>query len=56
LWSIDIVGNLTPAQGNYTFVIVVVEYFTKWGRGEASDEHKLYINQKILLAKYHLPL
>jgi IS30 family transposase len=28
LWSIDIVGNLTPAQGNYTFVIVVVELNT----------------------------
>jgi hypothetical protein len=24
------VGKLTPAQGNYTFTIVVVEYFTEW--------------------------
>jgi hypothetical protein len=24
------VGKLTPAQGNYTFAIVAVEYFTKW--------------------------
>jgi hypothetical protein len=29
-WGIDIVGKLTPAQGNYTFTIVAVEYFTKW--------------------------
>jgi IS30 family transposase len=29
-WGIDVVGKLTPAQGNYTFTIVVVEYFTKW--------------------------
>jgi ribonuclease HI len=29
-WGIDIVGKLTPAQGNYTFAIVTVEYFTKW--------------------------
>jgi hypothetical protein len=29
-WGIDIVGKLTPTQGNYTFVIVAVEYFTKW--------------------------
>jgi hypothetical protein len=29
-WSIDIIGKLTPAQGNYTFAVVVVEYFTKW--------------------------
>jgi hypothetical protein len=21
---------LTPAQGNYTFIVVAVEYFTKW--------------------------
>jgi hypothetical protein len=29
-WGIDIIAKLTPAQGNYTFVIVAVEYFTKW--------------------------
>jgi hypothetical protein len=29
-WGIDIVGKLTLAQGNYTFAIVAVEYFTKW--------------------------
>jgi hypothetical protein len=29
-WGIDIVGKLTPARGNYTFAVVVVEYFTKW--------------------------
>jgi hypothetical protein len=23
-------GKLTPAQGNYTFTIIAVEYFTKW--------------------------
>jgi IS30 family transposase len=29
-WGIDIVGKLTPAQGNYTFTVIAVEYFTKW--------------------------
>jgi hypothetical protein len=29
-WGINIVGKLTPAQGIYTFPIVIVEYFTKW--------------------------
>jgi hypothetical protein len=29
-WGINIVGKLTPAQGNYTFTIVAVDYFTKW--------------------------
>jgi hypothetical protein len=24
------VGKLTPAQGNYTFAVIAVEYFTKW--------------------------
>jgi hypothetical protein len=28
--GVDIVGKLTPTQGNYTFTIVAVEYFTKW--------------------------
>jgi hypothetical protein len=29
-WGIDTVGKLTPAQGNYIFTIVAVEYFTNW--------------------------
>jgi hypothetical protein len=29
-WGICIVGKLTPAQENYTFAVVAVEYFTKW--------------------------
>jgi hypothetical protein len=29
-WGIDIVGKLLSAQGNYTFAIVAVKYFTKW--------------------------
>jgi hypothetical protein len=27
-WGIDIVGPVTTSQGNYKFVVVVVEYFT----------------------------
>jgi hypothetical protein len=29
-WGIDNVNRLTVTQGNYTFTIVAVEYFTKW--------------------------
>jgi hypothetical protein len=29
-WGIDIVRKLTPAEGNYTFTVIAVEYFTKW--------------------------
>jgi hypothetical protein len=28
--GIDIVGKLTPAQDNYTFAVIAVEYFMKW--------------------------
>jgi hypothetical protein len=30
MMGIIIVGKLTPAQGNYIFAIVAMEYFTKW--------------------------
>jgi hypothetical protein len=29
-WGLNIVGELTLAQGNYTFTVIAVEYFTKW--------------------------
>jgi hypothetical protein len=29
-WGMDIVGPLPTAQGNFKFIVVVVEYFTKW--------------------------
>jgi hypothetical protein len=29
-WGTDIVGPLTTAQGNYKYVVVALEYFTKW--------------------------
>jgi hypothetical protein len=29
-WGIDIVGPLITAQGNYKYIVVAVEYFTKW--------------------------
>jgi hypothetical protein len=29
-WGIDIVDTLTLAWGNYTVVVVAIEYFTKW--------------------------
>jgi hypothetical protein len=37
-WGIDIVGKLTPVQGNYTLIVITVKYFTKW------VEAKLLIN------------
>ena len=29
-WGIDIIGKLPPAQGNFQYAAVAVEYFTKW--------------------------
>lgn len=29
-WGIDIVRQLSTAQGNYKYAIVTLEYFSKW--------------------------
>jgi ribonuclease HI len=29
-WSLDLLGPLPPAQGNLRYVVVAVEYFSKW--------------------------
>jgi hypothetical protein len=29
-WGLDLLGALPPAQGNLRYVVVVVEYFSKW--------------------------
>ncbi|GJW86316.1 reverse transcriptase domain-containing protein [Tanacetum coccineum] len=29
-WGMDILGSLTPARGGAKFVIVAIDYFTKW--------------------------
>jgi hypothetical protein len=29
-WGLDLLGPLPPAQGNLKYVVVAVEYFTKW--------------------------
>ena len=34
-WVLDIVGPFPPATGNRKFVLVVVDYFTKWVKAKA---------------------
>jgi len=34
-WGLDIVGPFSRAIGNRRFVLVVVDYFTKWAEAEA---------------------
>jgi IS30 family transposase len=29
-WGLDLLGSLPPAQGNLRYVVVAVEYFSKW--------------------------
>jgi IS30 family transposase len=29
-WGLDLLGQLPPAQGNLKYVVVAVEYFSKW--------------------------
>jgi hypothetical protein len=58
-WGIDIVGNLTPAQGNYTFAIVAVEYFTYWVEAMSltnvsSARIRKFFSQKII-SHYSVP-
>jgi hypothetical protein len=33
-WGLDLLGALPPAQGNLRYVVVAVEYFSKWIEAE----------------------
>jgi ribonuclease HI len=35
MWGVDIVGPLPPGKGGVKFVVVAVDYFTKWVEAEA---------------------
>ena len=34
-WGMDIVGPLPTARGNKKFVVVAVDYFTKWAEAKS---------------------
>jgi hypothetical protein len=55
-WGIDIVGKLTPVQGNYTFVVITSGVFHKMDRGNSTHKHELRNNQKVLLAEHSLSI
>jgi hypothetical protein len=54
-WGLDLLGPLPPAQGNLKYVVVVVEYFSKW-IGDAFGHNNFGHSPEILLAKHYLPL
>jgi len=37
-WELDILGPFPQATGNQKFVLVAVDYFTKWAKAEARVE------------------
>jgi hypothetical protein len=57
--SINIVGKLTLAEGNYTFIVITVKYFTKWIEAKAltnvsSATTKMFFWQNII-CRYGVP-
>jgi ribonuclease HI len=55
-WGLDLLGSLPPAQGNLKYVIVAVEYFSKWIEAKTFSHNNFSHSTKILLAKHCLPL
>jgi hypothetical protein len=53
-WGLNLLGPLPPAQGNLKYVVVAVEYFSKWIEAKSLATITSAIVQKILLAKYWL--
>jgi hypothetical protein len=49
IWRIDIIGKTTPKASNgHEYILVAIDYFTKWGRGsilfnsEGETRRKVY--------------
>jgi IS30 family transposase len=58
-WGIDIIGKLPVAQGNLQYVVVAVEYFTKWIKAKAvtnmsSSTMKKFLWQNII-CRFEVP-
>jgi hypothetical protein len=50
-WGLDLLGPLPPAQGNLKYVVVAVEYFSKWIEGKPLATITLVTVQKFFYAK-----
>jgi hypothetical protein len=55
-WGLDLLGPLPPAQGNLKYVVVAVEYFSKWIEAKPLAIITSATVQKFFLAKYCLSL
>jgi hypothetical protein len=55
-WGLDLLGPLPPAQGNLKYVVVAVEYFSKWIEAKPLATITSFHRSKVLLAKHCLSL
>jgi hypothetical protein len=58
-WGLDLLGSLPPAQGNLRYVVVVVEYFSKWIEAKPLATITLAIVQKFfwqnIICRFGMP-
>jgi hypothetical protein len=58
-WGVDIVGPLPVGKGNKKFVLVAVDYFTKWAEAEAlttiTTENVIKFLWKSIVCRFGMP-
>lgn len=59
MWGIDLIGELPKGIGGLKYVVVVVDYFTKWAEVEplatiTADKLKEFICRAII-CRYRIP-
>ena len=58
-WGIDIVGPLSLAKGQQKFMLVSIDYFTKWAEDEAYAQviatHLIQFVQKNIVCRFGVP-
>ncbi|GJZ42546.1 reverse transcriptase domain-containing protein [Tanacetum coccineum] len=58
-WGMDILGPLTPARGGSKFVIVAIDYFTKWVEAKPlvniTCKEVIHFMMDNIICKYGLP-
>lgn len=59
MWGIDLVGKLPKCKGKYTYIVVAVDYFSKWEKAKAlrsiTCDDILNFLWKNILTRYGIP-
>ena len=55
-WGMDLVGPLPPSQGGNKFVVVAIEYFTRWIEVKPLTTITLELVKKFFLAEHNLQI